>query len=36
MRAMAERGDKPQEVYKPVVYGDFLMGKVGNNFSVDG
>lgn len=36
MRAMAEKGEKPQEVYKPVVYGDFLMKKVGNNFYVDG
>lgn len=35
MRAIAEKGDTPDEIYKPVVYGDFLLRKVGNNFAID-
>ncbi|KAF8133667.1 hypothetical protein EV363DRAFT_1430224 [Boletus edulis] len=35
VRALAEKGDTPNEVYKPIVYGEFLMKKVGSNFSVD-
>jgi len=32
---LAEKDDAPNEVYKPVVYGEFLMRKVESNFSVD-
>lgn len=35
---MAEKNDTPHkpEDYKPVVYGDFLLRKVVNNFAIDG
>ncbi|KAN0087466.1 hypothetical protein V8E55_006087 [Tylopilus felleus] len=36
MRIMEEKGDAPQEVHKPVNYGEFLMKKVGSNFAIDG
>ena len=38
MRARVAQGkrDTPHEVYKPVVYGDFLLRKVGNNFATEG
>ncbi|KIJ64438.1 hypothetical protein HYDPIDRAFT_90521 [Hydnomerulius pinastri MD-312] len=36
MRLISEGGSAPKKVYEPVIYGDFLLKKVGNNFAVEG
>jgi hypothetical protein len=35
-REKSKEGQDPNTTRKPIVYGDFLVNKVGNNFAVEG